>query len=96
MHIVMSPLCTQARKRLQHWELTHTTTLAAQVGNPVHRRAIVAFIGFCIYSLGNGLLILALGRYENDHPTVQTRAPPLSTASYCPALWTKMINRMLS
>ena len=48
-----------------------------QTGNPTHRRAIVAFIGFCIYSLGNGLLILALGRYENDHP-VQTRAFPSS------------------
>jgi len=48
-------------------------------GNPVHRRAIVAFIGFCIYSLGNALLILALGRYENDHP-VQTRAVHDSSA----------------
>ena len=47
--------------------------MCPQTGNPIHRRAIVAFIGFCIYSLGNGLLILALGRFENDHP-VQTRA----------------------
>ena len=50
-------------------------SMLVQTGNPVHRRAIVAFIGFCIYCLGNGLLILALGRYENDHP-VQTRALP--------------------
>jgi hypothetical protein len=53
--------------------------LVYTVGNPVHRRAIVAFIGFCIYSLGNGLLILALGRYENDHPNV-TRAVHDSSA----------------
>ena len=53
--------------------LSLRVTCAVQTSNPVHRRAVVAFIGFCIYCLGNGLLILALGRYENDHP-VQTRA----------------------
>ncbi len=56
------------------------TCMCLQTGNPTHRRSVVAFIGFCIYSLGNGLLILALGRFENDHP-VQTRALPSFTVN---------------
>ena len=60
-----------------------------QTGNPMHRRAIVAFIGFCIYSLGNGLLILALGRYENDHP-VQTRTPRFLSKCCCRASVTNL------
>jgi len=33
-----------------------------------HRRAYVLFAGFLVYTAANMLLIIALGRYENDHP----------------------------
>jgi hypothetical protein len=46
------------------------------------RRATVAFAGFLVYTAANLLLILALGRYENDHDTGVARVYDARTNDY--------------
>jgi len=41
-----------------------------------YRRSAVAFAGFLTYAAFNMLLIIALGRYENDHPVNNTAVYP--------------------